>query len=176
MPKYGWIKDNKLDPSEMEAHMKALDFPYTPQEIAALKDKTEMDALVAYMQVIGAAVTQKLAAAAKPAGEREHMVNPLAGNHKAIAEGKELYKNNCASCHGPDGKGDIGPSLADDVFLYVKGDLSDDVYFEVISNGTSEGVTLEGRPAKGGMPGYSGSLEKNKIWSLVSYIRSIQSK
>jgi len=177
MPKYGWIKDNKLDPSDIEAHMKALSFPYTPQEISALKDKTEMDALVAYMQIIGAAVTQK-PAAAKPAGEREHMVNPLAGNAKAIAEGKELYKNNCASCHGPDGKGDIGPSLnlVDNLFLYVKGDLPDDAYFEVISNGTSEGAVIDGRKAKGGMPGYSGSMDKNKIWALVAYIRSIQTK
>ncbi|MGO9611793.1 MAG: cbb3-type cytochrome c oxidase subunit II [Dissulfurispiraceae bacterium] len=176
MPKYGWIKDNKLDPSDVEAHMKALDFPYTPEEIAALKDKTEMDALVAYVQVIGIAVTQKSIAAAKPTTERVHEANPLAGDPKAIADGKELYKNNCASCHGADGKGNIGPSLVNDVFLYVKGDLPDDAYFEVISNGTSEGVALDGRIAKGGMPGFSSSLGKNKIWSLIAYIRSIQSK
>jgi mono/diheme cytochrome c family protein len=128
------------------------------------------------MQVIGAAVTQKKAGVVKPAGEREHATNPFAGDPKAIAEGKALYENNCASCHGPNGKGDIGPSLVDDVFLYVKGDLPDDAYFEVINNGTSEGAELDGRKAKGGMPGYSGSLDKNKIWSLVAYIRSIQSK
>lgn len=56
MPAYGWIKDNKLDPADIEAHMKANDFPFTPEDIALLKTKTEMDALVAYMQVIGTAV------------------------------------------------------------------------------------------------------------------------
>lgn len=175
MPSYGWIKVNKLDPSDVEAHMKALDFPYTTEEIAALKDKTEMDGLVAYVQVIGIAVTQRLAAA-KQVTERVHEVNPLAGDPKAIAEGRGLYKNNCASCHGPDGKGGIGLSLIDGMFLYVKGDLPDDAYFEVISNGTSEGGVVYGRTARGGMPGYSGLMDKNKIWSLVSYIRSIQSK
>jgi cytochrome c oxidase cbb3-type subunit 2 len=57
MPAYGWIKQNKLDPTAIEAHMKANDFPYTPDEIARLKDKTELDALIAYLQVIGTAVT-----------------------------------------------------------------------------------------------------------------------
>jgi len=56
MPAYGWIKANKLDPSDIEAHMKANDFPFTREEIAILKTKTEMDALVAYVQVIGTAV------------------------------------------------------------------------------------------------------------------------
>jgi cytochrome c oxidase cbb3-type subunit 2 len=57
MPAYGWIKGNKLDPAEVEAHMKANDFPVTPEEIASLKTKTEMDALIAYVQVVGTAVT-----------------------------------------------------------------------------------------------------------------------
>jgi cytochrome c oxidase cbb3-type subunit 2 len=57
MPVYGWLKDNKLDPPSIEHHMKANDFPTTPGEIAELKAKTELDALVAYMQVIGTAVT-----------------------------------------------------------------------------------------------------------------------
>jgi cytochrome c oxidase cbb3-type subunit 2 len=56
MPAYGWIKDNKLDPADIEMHMKANDFPFSPEEIATLKTKSELDALVAYMQVIGTAV------------------------------------------------------------------------------------------------------------------------
>ena len=58
MPIYGWMKQNKLDPTSIEAHMKANDFPYTQEELAGLKDKTELDALIAYMQVIGTAVTK----------------------------------------------------------------------------------------------------------------------
>jgi cytochrome c oxidase cbb3-type subunit 2 len=177
MPGYGWLKDNKLDPADVEAHMKALDFPYSSYEIAALKDKNELDALVAYVQVIGTAVTQKAVAPAPAAvTEKEHIKNPLAGDPKATTRGEELYKKHCEACHGKDGKGDIGPSLADNVFLYVKGDMPDDDYFEVINNGTQPGGVEDGRTEKGGMPGFSGTLGKDEIWSLVSYIRSKQGK
>jgi cytochrome c oxidase cbb3-type subunit 2 len=57
MPAYGWLKNNKLDPPDIEIHMRANSFPYTQAEIAALKDKTELDALIAYVQSIGIAVT-----------------------------------------------------------------------------------------------------------------------
>jgi len=75
MPSYGWLKDNKIDPHEAESHMKTLEFPYTPDEIKALEGKTEMDALVAYIQVIGIAVTQKASPAAPEVPEK----NSLAG-------------------------------------------------------------------------------------------------
>jgi cytochrome c oxidase cbb3-type subunit 2 len=176
MPSYGWLKGRKVSARQVEAHMKALGFPYTPEDIKELEEKTEMDALVAYMQVIGTAVTKKAAEAPKQVTEREHLVNPFAGNPKAIAEGKELYKTHCAVCHGPEGKGDIGPSLVDNVFLYVEGDLPDDDYFEIINNGTTAGTVEEGRTAKGGMPPFRGTLDKDKIWYLVSYIRSLQGK
>lgn len=104
------------------------------------------------------------------------MPNPLAGNPKAIDEGKALFKTNCAMCHGEDGKGGIGPSLVDDEFLYAKGDVPDDDYFEVINNGTQPGMIEDGRTAKGGMPPFSQTMDKNKIWSLVAYIRSLQGK
>ena len=58
MPAYGWLKNNLLDPESIESHMRANDFPYTPEELAALKTKTELDALIAYLQVIGTAVTK----------------------------------------------------------------------------------------------------------------------
>lgn len=60
MPAYPWLMTAKLDPGDAAPRMKALrtlGVPYTDEEIAAapdaLKDKTEMDALVAYLQVLG---------------------------------------------------------------------------------------------------------------------------
>jgi cytochrome c oxidase cbb3-type subunit II len=177
MPAYGWLKEAALDPAEVETHMKALEFPYTQDEIAALKDKNELDALVAYMQVIGTAVTRKtVAVAAAQVTEKEHMKNPLAGDPKAVARGEELYRQHCEACHGKDGIGDIGPSLVDNMFFSVEGDLPDDDYFEVINNGTSPGFVEEGRTAKGGMPPFKGTLSREEIWSLIAYIRSKQGR
>jgi cytochrome c oxidase cbb3-type subunit 2 len=179
MPAYGWLKANKLDPAGVEAHMKSLDFPYSPAEISALNDKSELDALVAYMQVIGTAV-KKAAAPAEAAAaggiKETHFPNPLANDPKAIARGKELYAKGCASCHGAAAKGDIGPSLVDDEFLYMQGDLPDDDYFEVINNGTQEGFIEDGRVEKGGMPPFKDSLKRDDIWAIVAYLRSLKGK
>jgi len=161
MPKYGWLKDSKLSPSEIEAHMKANGFPFTKEEIAALSAKTELDALVAYMQVIGIAVAKKPAQAAT-AGDQ---VNPLVNDPKAHELGEDIYKQNCEACHGDDGKGGIGPNLQDKTWLGKDGDISDGQIFAIISDGTNNG-----------MPPYGAQLDKNKIWSLVSYIRHEQQK
>ena len=63
MPAYPWLKTTTLNPAEVAPKMKALRLvgvPYTDAEINAaadeLKDKTEMDAVVAYLQVMGTAV------------------------------------------------------------------------------------------------------------------------
>jgi len=176
MPKYGWLKDSKLNPSDMEAHMKANGFPYTKEEIAALSSKTELDALVAYMQVIGTAVKRAAPAASTKASSDHEVENPFKNDPKAAALGKDIFDQNCAMCHGAKGEGGIGPSLIDDMFLYTKGDLPDDDYYEVIHNGTEQGKVEEGRTMKGGMPPYGSQLDKNKIWQLISYIRSLQKK
>ncbi len=159
MPKYGWLKDRKLNPAEVEARMKVNGFPYTGEEISSLAEKTELDALVAYMQVIGTAVRKKAVQAAAAAPEE---TNPRAGDAAAIQEGEKLYEQNCEACHGDDGKGGIGPSLRDNAWLNVQEAISDGRLYGIIANGTDAG-----------MPPYD-SLGSDKIWALVSYIRSLE--
>jgi cytochrome c oxidase cbb3-type subunit 2 len=60
MPAYPWLNKNKVDAMNMPNHMRALrkaGVPYSDEEIKgsvdATYDKTEMDALVAYLQVLG---------------------------------------------------------------------------------------------------------------------------
>ena len=63
MPNYPWLSQNKLDPTEIQPKMRALrrlGDPYSEAEIAAApeerKDKTEEDALIAYLQGLGTAI------------------------------------------------------------------------------------------------------------------------
>jgi cytochrome c oxidase cbb3-type subunit 2 len=60
MPAYSWFEKTRLDGSDIQARMKALrtaGVPYTDEQIAkapeALKDKTELDAVIAYLQGLG---------------------------------------------------------------------------------------------------------------------------
>ena len=176
MPKYVFMKNVKIDPARAEAHLKTLGFTASAGELTALKDKTEMDALVAYMQVIGTSVKRQEQRVVPERGTQPHEKNPLGSTPEAIAKGKKLYEADCEMCHGEKGKGDIGPSLADDVFFGVKGDLADDDYYEVINNGIEPGMVEEGRTAKNSMPSFKCTLSRDQIWSLVSYIRSLQRK
>lgn len=60
MPAYPWLNENKVDAAELPNHMRALKrvgVPYTEEEIKKssedVYDKTEMEALIAYLQVLG---------------------------------------------------------------------------------------------------------------------------
>jgi cytochrome c oxidase cbb3-type subunit 2 len=65
MPAYAWLSDELVDADGTAAKMRALrrvGVPYTDAEIAAaadaVRDKTEMDALVAYLQGLGTAAAK----------------------------------------------------------------------------------------------------------------------
>jgi cytochrome c oxidase cbb3-type subunit II len=66
MPSYPWLVENILDgqdtPKKMQA-LRTLGVPYNDEDIAgatdAVKGKSEMDAMVAYLQVLGIAVKNK---------------------------------------------------------------------------------------------------------------------
>ena len=60
MPGYPWLAASKLDAATVESHMRALRTigdPYTDDDLksvkAAVENKTELDALVAYLQSLG---------------------------------------------------------------------------------------------------------------------------
>ncbi len=66
MPAYSWLLKGTIDPADMAPKMKALRMvgvPYTDDEIAKagdeVKGKTEMEAVIAYLQVLGTASAAK---------------------------------------------------------------------------------------------------------------------
>jgi cytochrome c oxidase cbb3-type subunit 2 len=63
MPAYPWLEKNKVDAGAMGTHMHALrtvGVPYSDADIAgaadATKGKTELEALISYLQVLGTAI------------------------------------------------------------------------------------------------------------------------
>ena len=79
-----------------------------------------------------------------------------------LAAGKTLYADNCAVCHGPDGKGnkELGaPNLTDGIWLFGSDEAS---IVEAIAN------------SRGGvMPGWSGRLDPMTIKALTFYVHSL---
>jgi cytochrome c oxidase cbb3-type subunit 2 len=66
MPSYPWLATGLIDGFHVQAKMATLQFmgvPYTDEDIAKapeeLKDVTELEALVAYLQSLGLAIKEK---------------------------------------------------------------------------------------------------------------------
>ena len=171
MPVYGWLKDNAVDAASMESHMKALSLPYTKEDMDALSGKSELDALVAYLQSLGHAVRPEVAEAAVSIPD---LANPFAGDKEAYEKGEHAFESTCMPCHGDHGKGGIGPALNDTVWLGMQGDITDAAILTIISGGTQAGMDFMGHKANGGMPPYAGQMSQDEIWQLVSYIRHLQ--
>lgn len=180
MPSYAFLKQEKLDPAEIAAHMRALrrvGVPYgADAEIAAaaqeVEGKTAMDGLVAYVLSLGKAVNR-----GGPGGVDVDLdqPNPLGQSIAAVTRGRQLWEaNGCGACHGEEayGQADVAPDLLDESFLGVQGDLGDAAYFVMIKAGTDAKRAL-GRPGvpDGGMQGYGAELSDEDIWSIVSWLR-----
>ena len=87
--------------------------------------------------------------------------NPYEGNAAVAATGAKLYiAYNCIDCHGADGSGAMGPSLADGRWHF--GGTNAEVYESI----------YQGRPD--GMPAWGSLLSSDQIWTLVTYVRSLE--
>lgn len=110
------------------------------------------------------AVTQApdVAASRDPAGP------PVPRTAASVAAGKELFQAKCASCHGPEGKGD-GPLAgtlrlppADLTIPHVDQHSDQDLHWWI-----RKGVGDT-------MPAFEAELTDEQIWHLVNYIRSLR--
>lgn len=71
-------------------------------------------------------------------------------------DGEQLYGIHCATCHGGDGQGGIGPQLAG-------------VVTDKLTPAQHVGVVLDGR---GAMPGWDSTLEDDEVAAIVDYERT----
>ncbi len=74
-----------------------------------------------------------------------------------IAEGEGHYQDNCAACHGAEGGGGAGPTLAGNNYLQ--------------STRSTIGQILAGNPGRG-MPGFADVLNDEEIAAIATYIRN----
>jgi mono/diheme cytochrome c family protein len=93
-----------------------------------------------------------------PAADRQR-TNPYAGQPEAVDAGKNLFRNNCAKCHGAaaEGKGSRPSLRSERLKAATDGEMA-----WIIKNGQ----TFKGMPSWGGLP-------DQMRWQLVAYLRSL---
>jgi len=97
--------------------------------------------------------------------------NPFAGDAKAVASGKELFKKSCERCHGPGGKGDgkdADPDHMQDMDLTTARRAArnpDGVVFYKAWNGRKSPK----------MPAVKDELTKEQLWQIVTYVQTLRS-
>jgi len=84
-------------------------------------------------------------------------------NQDKIKKGEKIYSERCLSCHGPQGKGGLGPSL---VSPQIKKALK-----ETEEGSEVEKTILKGR---GKMPSFEKEISHLDLHNLLEYILSIQ--
>ena len=77
------------------------------------------------------------------------------GSGEAVV-GADVFSANCASCHGPDGDGGVGPQLSGGAVVESVGDPA--AIAVVVTDG------------RGGMPSYSGRLSTEEIDAVAKYV------
>jgi hypothetical protein len=93
--------------------------------------------------------------------------NPIPITQQSLNAGKQLFHENCASCHGETGVGD-GPTGQ---FLTKKpANLADSKVMSEETGGSLFWKISEGRAP---MPSWKDALTKTERWQLVNYVRTL---
>jgi len=135
----------------------------TPPSLRA--EITEMDALVAYLQKVGADLKKLKAKEILPLQASAGAAvgsNPFAGNREAALEGKTIFEANCSPCHGKNGEGGFGPDLTDATWKFGGSDAE---VFASISGGRPDG-----------MPAWEKKLGQERIWKVIVHLRELGRK
>ncbi len=93
------------------------------------------------------------------AEEPEEEIAPLT-DAASLASGKEIYLANCATCHGQNGEGGIGPNMTDDYYLHGGG-MNNSI--RILNNGV----------AAKGMIAWRGILKEQQILEVASYLETL---
>ena len=94
----------------------------------------------------------------------------LAAKARRTEQVADLFKKNCARCHGADGRGDTPLG-----HTYNAPDFTDDEWWrkhtDITSGHSLVSIVSHG---KGGMPGFGKKLRRSEITLLVNYVRHLR--
>jgi mono/diheme cytochrome c family protein len=102
--------------------------------------------------------------------EAQKLKNPIPADESSVTEGRKIYLRQCASCHGPSGKGDGSMALAGG----TPSNLTDETWDHGSSDGEIFVVIRDG--VSSDMESYKDKLTEKQMWQLVNYIRSLSPK
>jgi mono/diheme cytochrome c family protein len=86
-----------------------------------------------------------------------------ADKSEQVARGQQLFASNCATCHGKNGEGDIGPTLNSKKFLQT---TDDGIIFSLISSG------VPGTAMPSWSQVHGGPFTDEQINDLVGFVRN----
>ncbi len=93
-----------------------------------------------------------------------------------IAKGRDLYlAQGCASCHGSDGAGGVGPPIGNGASVTVFPNAADELQFLTLGSAKwpSQTYGANNAPIKGGQPGYGSILNEDELKALIRYEREV---
>jgi mono/diheme cytochrome c family protein len=91
------------------------------------------------------------------AGAQARLNELVGANATLVEQGQQLFAANCAPCHGPDGKGNIGPNLHSNAFVQSQ------------TNDQLRAFILAGRPGTA-MAGFQGRLSDDQLAQIVALL------
>ena len=97
--------------------------------------------------------------------------NPVAASAESVAAGQQLYRRQCASCHGINGEGGPGNDL-----IPAAPDLTDATWDHGSSDGAIFDSIRNGVAPEFNMVPFKDKLTDTDIWNVVDYLRSIAKK
>ncbi len=173
---YGWLTFGdqaaydrmfaEMRATEREIEQRRLDGELSNREARQESEKVR-DRYAPILAEIAPAVLQIKNNTTPP--ELKNLPNPVSADELSLQRGAELYRVNCAQCHGVQGNGDgrvgevWGPpppavGSADYATRLTDGDM-----YHFIASG------------KGNMPFFAYKMTAGEIWDVVNHIRALQS-